>query len=62
LAAATRVEGRETAARDGAEEAIKRGSLDAGLLHTLLLALRAQHTGSQIELPLVFAAEQIFPQ
>ena len=40
----------------------KRGTLDAGLLHTLLFALRAQHTGSQIELPLVFAPEQIFPQ
>ena len=37
MAAATRVEGQETEA----EEADKRGSLDAGLLHTLLLALRA---------------------
>ena len=38
----------------------RRGTLDAGLLlvHTLLFALRAQHTGSQIELPLVFAPEQ----
>ena len=35
-----------------------RGTLDLDCYTPLLFALRAQHTGSQIELPLVFAPEQ----